>query len=370
MRFMWLGWAGVCLALLLLWGAATRSGLKVLLYTRSARVEDGLVALKGKFLALQQLPRSVLASRPADLEAVRAQVQPYFEAYRGAMPPWIGALLAGQTSPAGVFDLRPQPPGMQAGRRYEPDPPDLPPSYWLIGQPDGLVLSLNVHYVFGPWLRHQLDLIGLASDVRARHLDPLASWGPPTPASADWLRPGWRVATFFPQERVPFDMVEVKLDNSSAVLSYLATQALCLAAGGLTMALFALAGPRLSRRWPSEWEFIEARQRFNTLVSHELRTPIAAIQMNAEILQKPWVDDGERVKVCHQVIGQAAARLAHVVENLLGLGRHESGRVQFERAPLDVNAVISELLARQAGIWIFSSSLICRQPWEIGRLWD
>jgi signal transduction histidine kinase len=83
--------------------------------------------------------------------------------------------------------------------------------------------------------------------------------------------------------------------------------------------------------------------RFVADVSHELKTPLALIRLLAETLAGRRVRDPERIQAYHETITRESERLSVLLENILDLGRIESGRKQYEFSTCDVAAV-----ARQA----------------------
>ncbi len=96
----------------------------------------------------------------------------------------------------------------------------------------------------------------------------------------------------------------------------------------------------LARTFDKMLESLDAahglQQRFVADASHELRTPLAIIQGNAEILDAPEADDGERAQAMAQ-IRRETSRLARLVDDLLVLARADAGSepLRAEEVPLD-----------------------------------
>jgi heavy metal sensor kinase len=86
----------------------------------------------------------------------------------------------------------------------------------------------------------------------------------------------------------------------------------------------------------------EQLRRFTADASHELRTPLTAIRSVGEVALQEPLDPA----ACRDVIGsmlEEADRLARLVDNLLVLTRADSGRVQPQRRPLDLAALVKDV---------------------------
>jgi two-component system phosphate regulon sensor histidine kinase PhoR len=94
------------------------------------------------------------------------------------------------------------------------------------------------------------------------------------------------------------------------------------------------------------------RRDFVANVSHELRTPIAAVRAAVETLQGTAIADPEAAREFVSIIDRHAARLHHLVEDLLELSRIEAKELKLSLERVDVGAAIAhatELLAIAAG---------------------
>lgn len=85
------------------------------------------------------------------------------------------------------------------------------------------------------------------------------------------------------------------------------------------------------------------QSRFVADVSHELKTPLALIRLLAETLAEGRVRDPERVRSYYDTITRESERLSTLLDNILDLGRIESGRKRYEFGTCHVAQV-----ARQA----------------------
>jgi signal transduction histidine kinase len=99
----------------------------------------------------------------------------------------------------------------------------------------------------------------------------------------------------------------------------------------------------LARVVARQRELARLQGRFVADVSHELKTPLALIRLLAETLASRRVHDPERIQAYHETITHESERLSLLLENILDLGRIESGRKQYEFSRCDVSAI-----ARQA----------------------
>jgi two-component system sensor histidine kinase KdpD len=91
----------------------------------------------------------------------------------------------------------------------------------------------------------------------------------------------------------------------------------------------------------------DVRQAVLAAVSHDLRTPLASIRASAESLAQrdvAWSPDERRSFL--GVILQEATHLTRLVENLLGLGRIEAGRLLPDRSWYPVDQLIEDVVAR------------------------
>jgi two-component system phosphate regulon sensor histidine kinase PhoR len=90
------------------------------------------------------------------------------------------------------------------------------------------------------------------------------------------------------------------------------------------------------------------RTDFVANVSHELRTPLAAIRALVETLNEGAIDDQS---VANGFLGQVVEevdRLNELIEDLLDLGRLESGRLPLRRAQVEVDVLVQRSIERVA----------------------
>jgi signal transduction histidine kinase len=80
-------------------------------------------------------------------------------------------------------------------------------------------------------------------------------------------------------------------------------------------------------------------------VTHELRTPLAVICSAGENLADGVIDDRRQVRRYGEVIHREGRRLAEMVEQVLEFAGAQSGRREFELAPVEVGNLIDAALA-------------------------
>ena len=84
---------------------------------------------------------------------------------------------------------------------------------------------------------------------------------------------------------------------------------------------------------------------FVTNVSHELRSPLASVKVMVETLEDGAIDDGRTTRNFLQRINREVDRMNDMVEDLLELSRLESGQQLPSLTPLDLSALVSEVVS-------------------------
>ncbi|MDD3829037.1 MAG: ATP-binding protein [Anaerolineae bacterium] len=83
---------------------------------------------------------------------------------------------------------------------------------------------------------------------------------------------------------------------------------------------------------------------FLQMAAHDLRAPLAVVKAYVEYVQEELAQDAE----ARQVLDTALARIDHMarlIDNLLDVERIESGQVTLSREPLDLAALVEEVVA-------------------------
>jgi PAS domain S-box-containing protein len=105
------------------------------------------------------------------------------------------------------------------------------------------------------------------------------------------------------------------------------------------------AQEELSIALEQEKELSRLKSNFVTLVSHEFRTPLGVIMSAAEILENYFERlPPERRQEHLQDIRLATAQMAELMEQVLLLGRMESGRTDCKPVPLDLGEFCTRLV--------------------------
>ncbi len=90
------------------------------------------------------------------------------------------------------------------------------------------------------------------------------------------------------------------------------------------------------------------RQDFVANVSHELKTPLAVISSTVEALQDGAADDPAARDAFLARVGDEAARLLALIQDLLSLARIESAALELDPEPVPLDRAIGACLERQA----------------------
>jgi signal transduction histidine kinase len=119
--------------------------------------------------------------------------------------------------------------------------------------------------------------------------------------------------------------------------SLLVSFGILLLLGG-SVALIFVSTHRAQRLARRQVEFVAG-------VTHELRTPLAVICSAGENLADGVIDDRRQVRRYGEVIHREGRRLAEMVEQVLEFAGAQSGRREFELAPVAVGSLIDAALA-------------------------
>jgi len=92
---------------------------------------------------------------------------------------------------------------------------------------------------------------------------------------------------------------------------------------------------------------IEREHRFSLNVAHELRTPVAEIRAAVEVAAR-LPSDAQARQAAFAACLNAAARMQRAIDTLLLLARHEAGQARLAPDPLDLSALLDNLLTALA----------------------
>ena len=93
----------------------------------------------------------------------------------------------------------------------------------------------------------------------------------------------------------------------------------------------------------------QAKGRFLATVSHEMRTPLNGVIAMADVLRETHLNESQREIV--ETLGTSAHLLLAQIEDVLDMAKIEAGRVQIERRPFDLGALLTatiKVMAPQA----------------------
>lgn len=107
----------------------------------------------------------------------------------------------------------------------------------------------------------------------------------------------------------------------------------------------------LKRALERERELNQLKSNFVSMVSHEFRTPLGIIQSSAEILADylEQLEAAERAEQLRSII-RNSRRMAGLMEDVLLLGRLDSGRMAFVARPLDPAALCRSLVEEVSSV--------------------
>lgn len=88
---------------------------------------------------------------------------------------------------------------------------------------------------------------------------------------------------------------------------------------------------------------------FVTNVSHELRSPLASVKVMVETLEGGALDDGNTARNFLRRMNREVDRMNAMVEDLLELSRLESGQQLPSLTPLNLSALVSEVVSEYGG---------------------
>ncbi|HVY32815.1 MAG TPA: ATP-binding protein, partial [Caulobacteraceae bacterium] len=108
-------------------------------------------------------------------------------------------------------------------------------------------------------------------------------------------------------------------------------------------------GERLILGEPGAQQGLNARERYLAALSHELRTPLNGVLGMAGLLAGTRLDADQRTYV--QALKQTGAHLLGLVNDVLDLAKLETGQIDLEPAPVDIELLLQgvcELLSPRA----------------------
>ncbi|GEM_PF-2793771 len=147
-----------------------------------------------------------------------------------------------------------------------------------------------------------------------------------------------------PSEASPFLLVTVP--KWPILAATLRTFALLLVAIGILVTALVFSLRTVQRKIVQDLALSRAKANFTAMVSHELKTPVTAIRMYAEMLRDGLITDEKESKEFVGTIASEAVRLQRLIENLLELGKVESGNRRFALEPMPLDVLLCEAVER------------------------
>jgi signal transduction histidine kinase len=92
--------------------------------------------------------------------------------------------------------------------------------------------------------------------------------------------------------------------------------------------------------------FNERRAAFVSTVTHELRTPLTSLRLMSDLLLQARADDPIKRKRYLETLQREAARLSHLVENVLAYSRLDADRGERRRETLRLDTLLERTLER------------------------
>jgi PAS domain S-box-containing protein len=151
-------------------------------------------------------------------------------------------------------------------------------------------------------------------------------------------------------ERTKGVVIDVeRFDGRSATILVSAAPILD-AAGVVTGAVSALQDVSALREAQARVEEADRRKaHFLAVLSHELRNPLAAVQNALRVLERapPGSSQAQRSMA---VLGRQVRQLAHLVDDLLDVTRITRGKIQLQRAEVDLAELVARTLEDHASV--------------------
>ncbi|WP_437336932.1 AAA family ATPase [Sorangium sp. So ce394] len=107
-----------------------------------------------------------------------------------------------------------------------------------------------------------------------------------------------------------------------------------------------------ARLYAEAQEAIQRRDEFLVVASHELKTPLTSLQMQVQAVERALRRRSladvppERFERMFQTLGRQTLRLGRLVDELLDVTRLNAGRLTLARAPVDLTALVREVVDR------------------------
>jgi signal transduction histidine kinase/DNA-binding NarL/FixJ family response regulator len=160
-------------------------------------------------------------------------------------------------------------------------------------------------------------------------------------------RPAGQIVVERASTQLPLKLIatlpSIKVVESARVWMVLVWVAFCvvsISTGAILLAMVrALAATREARDAARQAD--QMKSQFIAIVSHEIRTPLTGLQGLVDLLQLESLNQRQQRYV--RSIGTAANAMRSIVNDILDVEKLESGRLDLEPVPTDVNQLLSEI---------------------------
>lgn len=102
-----------------------------------------------------------------------------------------------------------------------------------------------------------------------------------------------------------------------------------------------------ARLYKASVEAAQVRDQVLGFVAHDLRNPLAAIMMQASLLQRSGAQPERRSRKPGEMIQRAATRMSRLIQDILEVSRMEGGHLSVEQERVPVQQVVSEAVEAQ-----------------------
>ncbi len=107
---------------------------------------------------------------------------------------------------------------------------------------------------------------------------------------------------------------------------------------------FNMMADELERSFARQKQLEQARRDLTAAVSHDLRTPLTSIKAMIEALNDGVVTDPDTIQRYYATINTQIENLSSLINDLFELSQLETGHVQLQKEPVNLNDLLSDIL--------------------------
>jgi signal transduction histidine kinase len=107
---------------------------------------------------------------------------------------------------------------------------------------------------------------------------------------------------------------------------------------------FNMMADELERSFARQKQLEQARRDLTAAVSHDLRTPLTSIKAMIEALTDGVVTDPDTIRRYYATINTQIENLSGLINDLFELSQLETGHVQLQKEPVNLNDLLSDVL--------------------------